>query len=253
MSVAITLDHFAGTPHHCFRFQCSSCTFMMDVLMHSTETTIAHVRVVYATSPDYDPTIVARMADIGAHPVHAPIQQACLAAANWHGQGTRTNVAPLPEEWFAGLPAQISEIPETLDRGSADPEQSGPPPHSAPVQEIAGREPEEIIDCAECDDFDDHEEEVADSEARPVVNVCVESPDIGDDGTLLAGADQTDSDLVRTCWDTPDEIKANISAFHGRHFSTQPGWLTTEVQEARCFCPSEGLGLVSFPVFVAEV
>jgi hypothetical protein len=131
---------------------------MMDVLMHSTETTVAHARVLYATSPEYDPSIAARMADIGAHPIHAPVHQACLAAANRHGEGTPTGIAPIPEEQLAGLPARISEIPDTLDRGSADLEQSGPPPHSTPAQEIAGPEPEQIIDCVEYEDFDDKEE-----------------------------------------------------------------------------------------------
>jgi hypothetical protein len=80
ISAAITLDHFAGIPHHRFRFQCSTCTFMMDVLMHSPHTTVAHTRVVYSTSPEYDESIAAGMADIGTHPVHAPVHQACLAA-----------------------------------------------------------------------------------------------------------------------------------------------------------------------------
>jgi hypothetical protein len=46
ISAAITLDHFAGIPQHRFRVECSTSTFMMDVLMHSAETTLAHERVV---------------------------------------------------------------------------------------------------------------------------------------------------------------------------------------------------------------
>jgi hypothetical protein len=153
------------------------------------------------------------MAGIGAHPVHARVRQACLAAANWHGQGTPTGIAPIPEEQFAGLPTRTSVVPDTLDGGSADFAQSGPPPLSAPAHEIARPQPEEITEYAEYDDFDDNEEEVPDSHARPVVNIHAESPDVGDDGTLLAGADQADSDLGRTDWNTPDEITANISLF----------------------------------------
>jgi hypothetical protein len=141
---------------------------------------------------------------------------------NWHGQGTPTGIAPLPEERFVRLRVRTSAIPDTLDGGSADSEQSAAPPDSAPSQEISGLEPGEIIDCGEYDDFDDDEKDLPDNDARPGVNVYAESPAVGDDRSLLVGTDQAHSDLGRTYWNTPDEMNANTNALDGRRFSTGP-------------------------------